>query len=496
MADADHDVSFRSDVTVELVRAAARDADVLFAARVSTRRRPRPPATVRRASRSVGLIRFLMRDRHGSPFEHNSMTFYIQAPIFVWREFMRHRIGFCLAGSSLVPVGGLKNGVTKSIADIYRDWHEGVGDSSGRTRHLPSCRNPVTRTLNLETGLIEFTRMVDVFKAGVKPVIDVFLASRHRVRCTPEHRIWTPDGWVKAGDLTINDLVGRQGKVPTGSSEGIPRRLRMGIQEWTTQQRPERIAPVDTCHVCGNLFAREDLELAHVIPVSQNLQRALDPENLAPICSPCHAAKSGVESWEDRSRRRPLALGVRFERVVAIRDAGSEMTYDIEMPGPWHNFIADGIVVHNSYNEESGRYRKLRPVFYVPGPERRLVQEGKPGAYTFVDGSPEQHKIVVEATQQACRQAYAAYLEMLGAGVAREVARIVLPVTTYSSAYVTVNARSLMNFLSLRTKREDSTFPSFPQREIEMVAEKMETHWAGLMPLTHEAFCAGGRVPP
>jgi thymidylate synthase (FAD) len=85
---------------------------------------------------------------------------------------------------------------------------------------------------------------------------------------------------------------------------------------------------------------------------------------------------------------------------------------------------------------------------------------------------------------------------MLAAGVAREVARIVLPVTVYSSMYVTMNARSLMNFLSLRTKRDESTFPSFPQREIEMVAEQMETEFARLMPLTREAFNRSGRVAP
>ena len=85
---------------------------------------------------------------------------------------------------------------------------------------------------------------------------------------------------------------------------------------------------------------------------------------------------------------------------------------------------------------------------------------------------------------------------MLAAGVAREVARAVLPVTIYSSMYVTINARSLMNFLSLRTKREDSRFPSFPQREIEMVAEKMEAFWIELMPLTHAAFELNGRVAP
>ena len=85
---------------------------------------------------------------------------------------------------------------------------------------------------------------------------------------------------------------------------------------------------------------------------------------------------------------------------------------------------------------------------------------------------------------------------MLQAGVAREVARAVLPVTLYSSMYVTMNSRSLMNFLSLRTKREGTHFPSFPQREIEMVADKMEELWAPLMPLTSDTFSANGRVAP
>ena len=91
---------------------------------------------------------------------------------------------------------------------------------------------------------------------------------------------------------------------------------------------------------------------------------------------------------------------------------------------------------------------------------------------------------------------YSSYQGMLEAGIAREVARIVLPLTIYSSVYVTMNARSLMNFLSLRTKHEDSMFPSYPQREIEMVAERMEREWARLMPITHAAFDANGRVGP
>jgi thymidylate synthase (FAD) len=149
-----------------------------------------------------------------------------------------------------------------------------------------------------------------------------------------------------------------------------------------------------------------------------------------------------------------------------------------------------------SYNEESGRYKELNPVFYVPDLERNLVQVGKPGAYTFEEGTHHQYATVVAGIQGTCAQAWTDYQSMLKAEIAREVARVVLPVNTYSSMYVTMNARALMNFLSLRTMREGTHFPSFPQREIEMVAEKMEEFFAEKMPLTYAAFNKNGRVAP
>ncbi len=235
-------VRFRSDVTVELVKSSAADSDVVFAARVSTQGERSLESADSDAQGSAGLIRYLMRERHGSPFEHSVMTFYVAAPIFVWREHMRHRMA--------------------------------------------------------------------------------------------------------------------------------------------------------------------------------------------------------------------------------------------------------------SYNEESGRYRVLDPVFYVPGPQRPLVQVGKPGSYEFVPGTPQQTEVVDETVRQSVESAYADYQRMLDEGVAREVARVVLPVSIYSSAYVTMNARALMNFLSLRRKVEGSAFPSYPQAEIEMVAEQYEDIWADLMPLTHQAFVDNGRVAP
>lgn len=149
-----------------------------------------------------------------------------------------------------------------------------------------------------------------------------------------------------------------------------------------------------------------------------------------------------------------------------------------------------------SYNEESGRYKKLEPVFYVPDTSRQLVQIGKTGAYAFVDGNDSQRRLARAVIEDSSMCAYDDYESMLDDGIAREVARMVLPVNIYSSAYVTMNARALMNFLSLRTKHENARYPSYPQREIEMIGERYESIFASLMPVTHAAFCDNGRVAP
>jgi thymidylate synthase (FAD) len=148
-----------------------------------------------------------------------------------------------------------------------------------------------------------------------------------------------------------------------------------------------------------------------------------------------------------------------------------------------------------SYNEESGRYKQLEPVFYVPDETRKVVQEGKPGAYVFKEGNASQKKLASSTILTNSHEAYYKYLTLLNSNVAREVARMVLPVNIYSSMYVTMNARSLMNFLSLRSE-EQGTYPSFPQWEIAEVARQMEEIFAEKMPVTYASFVKNGRVAP
>jgi thymidylate synthase (FAD) len=142
-----------------------------------------------------------------------------------------------------------------------------------------------------------------------------------------------------------------------------------------------------------------------------------------------------------------------------------------------------------SFNEFSMRYAKATDEFYVPALEDVRSQVGKPGAYSFEPVSDEVAEQTREELQGVYDAAYAAYERLVELGVARELARCVMPVGAYTEFYWTVNARALMNFLSLRAAET-------AQREIRRYAEACERFFADAMPVTHGAFVAAGRVAP
>jgi thymidylate synthase (FAD) len=142
-----------------------------------------------------------------------------------------------------------------------------------------------------------------------------------------------------------------------------------------------------------------------------------------------------------------------------------------------------------SFNEFSMRYAKATDDFYVPASGDVRTQVGKPGAYTFETVEPELASSTRETFESVYRTAYAAYEELVEAGVAREIARCVLPVGAYTEFFWTVNARALMNFVSLRAS-------DTAQREIRRYAEAVESFLAEKMPVTYEAFVANDRTAP
>jgi thymidylate synthase (FAD) len=141
----------------------------------------------------------------------------------------------------------------------------------------------------------------------------------------------------------------------------------------------------------------------------------------------------------------------------------------------------------HSYNEWSGRYSKLEAEYYVPDYVR--TQVGKPGAYTFEAVEGDVRDAAREVIEEQSERAFAAYEQMLELGVAKEVARTVLPLNLYTKYYWSCNPRSLMHFCSLRNSE-------FAQFEIREYAKAAEAFLARTMPVTHRAFVENGRNAP
>lgn len=198
--------------------------------------------------------------------------------------------------------------------------------------------------------------------------------------------------------------------------------------------------------------------------------------------------------WTYTEAKRVLPIGdVKLIHVMMKGKHGSPfehnfMKWHIRAPifvfREWHRHR-----IGVSINEESARYTQLSGDFYVPASEDIRGQVGKAMNYTYetVDGQIANE--VQDQLQSHYSIAYSEYEHLLSIGIAREVARLVLPVGIHSQMIWSCNARSLMNFLSLRNA------PT-AQREIRMYAEAMENLFSHLMPVTHAAFVENDRVAP
>lgn len=181
---------------------------------------------------------------------------------------------------------------------------------------------------------------------------------------------------------------------------------------------------------------------------------------------------------EDRDKMQGLINFLYRNKHMSPFEHGS-FTFLIDCP----LFVAREFHRHRtfSYNEVSGRYSELKPRFFIPASDRPLIQKGKVGAYTFEAGTEDQHNSVVNLTEESYVRAWLNYQEMLEAGIAKEVARNVLPVGLFTQFYATANPRNVMQFLTLRND-------SHALAEIRDVAVQMEGHLANAMPMTYNAY--------
>jgi thymidylate synthase (FAD) len=143
-----------------------------------------------------------------------------------------------------------------------------------------------------------------------------------------------------------------------------------------------------------------------------------------------------------------------------------------------------------SINEMSGRYVELEREFYIPHRNDMREQLGKPGAYYYERIENDDKAYTMQALiRSSCDKAFDTYEVLLEQGVAKEVARLMLPVNTYSKMVWKTNLRALMNFLSLRNHEH-------AQREIMYYASIMEQIVSTIVPVAIDAFIDHGRRTP
>ena len=131
-----------------------------------------------------------------------------------------------------------------------------------------------------------------------------------------------------------------------------------------------------------------------------------------------------------------------------------------------------------SYNEVSARYTEVKEEFYIPETFRAQDTINKQGS---VAGAKLDNAVLLDIYTRSINASYAAYTELIKAGVAREMARMTLPVAQYTQFHWSVNARSLMNFLDLR-------LDAHAQYEIRRYAEALQEIFREKMPWTFEAL--------
>lgn len=162
-----------------------------------------------------------------------------------------------------------------------------------------------------------------------------------------------------------------------------------------------------------------------------------------------------------------------------------KITFNIKMP----IFVMRQFIRHRmqNVNEVSARYTELPGEFYIPANWRTQDTKNKQGSIESVSWNPTIHECGSErisataALENHCRVAYEIYQSMLAAGVAKEMARFILPVNIYTEIYTSWDLRNLLHFFSLRDDPH-------AQWEHQQYGKAMKQICTELFPWTMEAY--------
>lgn len=474
-----------------------------------------------------------------SPLEMCELKLHMRLPIFVARQLVRHRTA-CLSGATKLdfdlPGGVRRRGCQKyslTVSEVFAKFQATRNAIPSQQRNPYSKRDRVRmmhlRCLNESSGEVLHTHIEDIWESGEKEVFRVVFSNGSVVESSKDHLFFTTQGWMplhkcysfkdKMSDVEIymiggnaytqaiqpfvvqyadveewRDVKGFEGKYEVSSHGNVRvcptcppiRGIRSGWVKKVTYPKNHKGRP------CVSLSANGKSRMRLVNTLAAEAFLGFKPSLEYQCCHDDgnsynnHVSNlrwgSPKENAADKYRHGVLLknkLRSGTTRIISVESLGVQMTYDLSVQGPWHNFSADGVVVHNSINEVSGRYSEMPDRFYTQQVWSAQSKNNKQGSAESLDPdlqidlSDEQFRIQSEA--------YSVYTRRLESGVSREQARIDLPLSLYTEWYWKMDLHNLLHFLRLR-------LDSHAQAEIRAYAEVIGRIVSVWCPLAWEAF--------
>lgn len=406
-----------------------------------------------------------------SLLEHATVSFVFKDISRVLsHELTRHRAGwaYCLSGDTEVWSGAQENGGWNRVKRKWtlRELYEKNLTSHGRSR-LKLC---TVRTF--DGDLIVPAKIKAVMQSGEKDVVRVTLANGRQITCSKDHRFLTQTGWLPVHRLTTGVVLACNGQL---AKDGTRRGLHMQTLEACERRRQEMQGAANpqwkgaeasaqagrlraptlypgegqACATCGRT---DRLHRRHKDHDTYNNA----PENIAFLCASCHA----------KLHPRP-PLTASWSPIVSIEPCGREMTYDLEVDHPSHNFVANGIITHNS--QESLRYVRLNDLrFWIP----QMVKDQEGGVELF--------KEVIEQLEQVQQKLFRLFgidgiKNFATKKLLTSMFRRLAPIGLSTSIMATANLRAWRHTIALRTS-------THAEEEIRLVFSKVARHLKRMYP--------------
>lgn len=308
----------------------------------------------------VGNSKVILRARYKGLY-----TFELEYPRFIHSEFMTHR---CLTADTVLTFdlpsgsrGSKHRSYQITLGDFWDKWENGSSPHATRwggvRRYDMKGRLNKMRLRSVDESTMEVTHttITDCWKVGVKPVYKI-TAGDFSVTCTADHLILTDSGWKELQDIAVGrDKVYCNTRKKYTELRFDPYKKINGewVSCWNKKVKPEVSERQGfRCADCG--AEDKPLEIHHVIPRYENPDLAFDIDNVVALCNECHKIRHSRQGWQGASQCNLMAVV-----VDSIEYVGEEEVFDISVSSDYHNFLANGITVHNCFSRNASSSRAV-----------------------------------------------------------------------------------------------------------------------------------------